>query len=98
MDIPSRHWILSHRKWLLAVLGVGAVFPHPQTPHVSRPCSLTEAMPTSVESGVGPSLCGVVSGMAQGVGFDIKDAGSDASGSRSRKGDEAMIGYEAMQL
>ena len=31
------------------------------------------------------------------VGFDIKDVGSDASGSKSKKGDDPMIGYEDMQ-
>ena len=37
-------------------------------------------------------------GTKRRVGFDVEDVGSDASGSESRKGDEPMIGYEAMQL
>ena len=31
------------------------------------------------------------------VGFDIEDVGSDALGSKSKRGDGPMIGYEAMQ-
>ena len=31
------------------------------------------------------------------MGFDIEDVGSDASGSKSNRGDDPMIGYEAMQ-
>ena len=40
----------------------------------------------------------MASGTTRRVEFDIEDVGSDASGSKSRNGDEPMIGYEAMQL
>ena len=32
------------------------------------------------------------------MGFDIEDVGSDASGSKSKKGDDPMVGYEAMKI
>ena len=74
--------------------------PTPTKSPVSRPCSPAEEMPSSVESGAGPSLRGVALGMKRRGGFklDIEDVGSDASGSKSRKEDESVIGYEAMQL
>ena len=58
--------------------------PTPTKSPISRPCSLREPMPSSVESGVGPSLRGVASGTKRRVEFDIEDVGS-ASGSKSRK-------------
>ena len=36
-------------------------------------------------------------GTKRRVGFDIEDVGPDASGSKSKRGDYPMIGYEAMQ-
>ena len=54
-------------------------------------------MPPSVESGAGPSIGGGASGTKRRVGFHIEDVGSDASGSKSKKGNGPMIGYEAMQ-
>ena len=59
---------------------------------------LTEEMPSSVESGAGSfSFRGGLLGSKRRVGFDIQDGGSDASGSKSKRGDDPMIGYEAMQ-
>ena len=55
-------------------------------------------MPLSVESGAGPpSIRAGSLGTKRRVGFDIEDVSSDASGSKSKRGDDPMIGYEAMQ-
>ena len=72
--------------------------PTPTKSPVSRPCSLPELMPSSAESGAGPSLRAAASGTKRRVKFGIEDVGSDASRCKSRKGDQPMIGYEAMQL
>ena len=71
--------------------------PTPKQSPVSRPYSLTEEMPSSVESGARPSIRGSAFGTKRRVGFDIEGVGTDASGSKSKRGDDPMIGYEAMQ-
>ena len=60
---------------------------------VSRLCSLTEEMPSSVESGSGPSIRGGSQGTTRKrrVEFAIDDGGSDASGWKSKKGDDKII-------
>ena len=68
--------------------------PTPTRSPVGRLCSIKKVMLYSVESGTRPSFRGVALGTKRRVGFDIEDA----SGSKSRKGNELMIGYEAMQL
>lgn len=60
--------------------------------------SLTEEIPSSVESGAGPSSIRVgLLGTKRRVGFDIEDVGSDDSGSNPKRGGDPMIGYEAMR-
>ena len=51
-----------------------------------------------MESGAGPpSIRAGSLGTKRRVGFDIEDVSSDASGSNSKRGDDPMIGYGAMQ-
>ena len=71
--------------------------PTPNQSTVSRSCSLIEEMPSSVESGAGPSIRDSLWGTKRRVEFAIKDRGSDAQGSKSKRGDDPMKGYEAMQ-
>ena len=71
--------------------------PTPEQSPVNRPCDPTEEMPSSVESCAGPSIRGGLCGTKQRVDFAIQDGGSDASGSNSKRGDDPMEGYEAMQ-
>ena len=50
--------------------------PTPTPSPVSRPCSLTEGMPSSFESGAGPSIRGgaLAMGTKRRVGFDIEES------------------------
>ena len=50
--------------------------PTPTPSPVSRPCSLTEEMPSSFESGAGPSIRGgaLAMGTKRRVGFDIEES------------------------
>ena len=70
----------------------------PKQSPVGRSYSLMEELSSSVECGAGPSsIRGGSSGTTRRVGFDIEDVGSDASGSKPRRGDGPMIEYEATQ-
>ena len=98
-DIPRRRCMDLFSRQMTADRAGGRCDIHtPTKSPVSWACSLTEVMSSSVESGAGPFLRGVASRTKRRVGLDIEDVGSDASGSKSRKGDNPMIGYEAMQL
>ena len=71
--------------------------PAPKQSPVSRSCSLSEEMPSSV--GAGPSSIrggSMAMGTKRRVGFDIK-VGSNASGSKPKRVDVPVIGYKAMQ-
>ena len=72
--------------------------PTPKQSPVSRSCSLTGGMPSSVESGAGPGIRSSSWATKRRVELAIGDDGSDASGSRSKRGtDNPMKGYKEMQ-
>ena len=68
--------------------------PTPKQSPVSRPCTATEGVPSSAESGAGPSIRGGSWGTKWRVNFAIDvDGESDALGSKSSK----SKGYVAMR-
>ena len=80
------------------MLALGVIYRRPSNHRLARPCSLTEEMPSSEVSGAGPSIRGGSWGTKWRVEFDVDDGGSDASGSKSKRGeDNPIMGYEAMQ-
>ena len=79
----------------LTVLEVGVIYLHRRSYSAvsNRPCTTTEEMPSSVESGAGPSIRGGSWRTKRRVDFAIDDGDSEALGSKSSK----FKGYVAMQ-